>query len=152
MQCRRRVGGINFPSLQRASQSATSLRRDRAGEQNEVSCMKGAGFQMDVRCERCNAEYSLEESRITEAGVSVKCSRCGNIFMVRRKAVVVTEPWPPLEGRPAAQESVAGEKAGGERGQQWRVRQANGNLITFRELTTLQKWIAERKLSRDDEI
>jgi len=34
----------------------------------------------------------------------------------------------------------------------WRVRQANGNLVTFRELTTLQRWIVERKLSRDDEI
>ena len=34
----------------------------------------------------------------------------------------------------------------------WRVRQANGNLVTFRELTTLQRWIVERELSRDDEI
>ncbi len=86
---------------------------------------------MDVRCERCGAEYGLDEARITEAGVSVKCSGCGNVFMVRRKAVVVTESLPAT---------------------QWRVRQANGNLITFRELTTLQKWIVERKLSRKDEI
>ena len=34
----------------------------------------------------------------------------------------------------------------------WRVRQANGNLVTFRELTTRQRWIVERELSRDDEI
>jgi hypothetical protein len=32
------------------------------------------------------------------------------------------------------------------------VRQANGNIFTFRELTTLQKWIIEQKVSRDDEI
>jgi len=32
------------------------------------------------------------------------------------------------------------------------VRQSNGNIFTFRELTTLQKWIIEQKVSRDDEI
>src|SRR2546423_1081542 len=35
---------------------------------------------------------------------------------------------------------------------EWKVRQANGNVFTFKELTTLQKWIVERKVSRDDEI
>ena len=32
------------------------------------------------------------------------------------------------------------------------MRQANGNVFTFKELTTLQKWIVERKVARDDEI
>ena len=32
------------------------------------------------------------------------------------------------------------------------MRQASGNVFTFRELTTLQKWIVERKVTRDDEI
>jgi hypothetical protein len=32
------------------------------------------------------------------------------------------------------------------------VRQASGNIFTFRELTTLQKWIIEQKVARDDEI
>ncbi len=50
---------------------------------------------------------------------------------VRKKAAAVTEPLPAT---------------------QWRVRQANGNLITFRQLTTLQRWIVERNLSREDEI
>jgi Tetratricopeptide repeat len=39
-----------------------------------------------------------------------------------------------------------------ERPREWRVRQANGNIFTFREMTTLQKWIIEQKVSRDDEI
>jgi hypothetical protein len=34
----------------------------------------------------------------------------------------------------------------------WRVRQASGNVFTCRELTTLQRWIVERKVARDDEI
>jgi hypothetical protein len=32
------------------------------------------------------------------------------------------------------------------------VRQPSGNVLTFKELTTLQKWIVERKVSREDEI
>jgi len=108
---------------------------------------------MDVRCERCSAEYALEESRVTEAGLSVKCSRCGNVFMVRKTAVAVAEPIPAAsETRSAPRLSVARRTGGVEGSQHWRVRQASGNLITFRELTTLLRWIVERKLSRDDEI
>jgi hypothetical protein len=39
-----------------------------------------------------------------------------------------------------------------EKAKEWRVRQANGNVFTFKELTTLQKWIVEQKVARDDEI
>jgi predicted Zn finger-like uncharacterized protein len=107
---------------------------------------------MDVRCERCSAEYALEEGRVTEAGLSVKCGRCGNIFIVRKKAGAVTEPIPAASETRSARPSVARGTGGLEGSPQWRVRQASGNLITFRELTTLQRWIVERKLSRDDEI
>src|SRR5439155_20126942 len=44
----------------------------------------------------------------------------------------------PLMTQPAARE--------------WKVRQPSGNIFSFKELTTLQKWIVERKVSRDDEI
>lgn len=47
---------------------------------------------MAVRCERCGAECELDEGRIDQAGLSVECSRCHNVFIVRKKAVVVTEP------------------------------------------------------------
>ncbi len=35
---------------------------------------------------------------------------------------------------------------------EWRVRQVTGNVFTLKDLTTLQKWIVERKIVRDDEI
>jgi tetratricopeptide (TPR) repeat protein len=35
---------------------------------------------------------------------------------------------------------------------QWLLRRPNGSVQTFKELTTLQKWIVERKVCRDDEI
>jgi len=42
--------------------------------------------------------------------------------------------------------------AGDEDTAQWMVRQTNGNTFRFRELTTLQRWIVERKVTRDDRI
>ncbi len=111
---------------------------------------------MDVRCDRCKTEYEFDEDRITDAGVAVRCTHCGHVFMVKKKAVAVAlpilpgvvaagaPPPQPIRSIPMARES--------ERPKEWKVRQPNGNLITFKELTTLQKWIVERKVSRDDEI
>jgi predicted Zn finger-like uncharacterized protein len=89
---------------------------------------------MDIRCERCQTEYEFDESKVTEAGVTVKCTNCGNLFKVRRRAVTP----PPVVVQP-------GEKI-------WMVRSAGGEIRRFRELTTLQAWIVESKVSREDEI
>lgn len=98
---------------------------------------------MDVRCDRCKTEYEFEDAKITEAGVTVKCTNCGHVFKVKKRAVLVTLPV-------SSEEASRGSDGAGKR--EWRVRQANGNVFTFKELTTLQKWIVERKVSRDDEI
>ena len=95
---------------------------------------------MDVRCERCGTEYEFEDDRVTEEGVTVKCSTCGHLFKIRKKSFVLTEP------------VVLGKKDEGEGGRNWMVRKGDGTVLTFKELTTLQKWIVERKVSRDDEI
>ena len=47
---------------------------------------------MDVRCERCKTEYEFDDARITEAGVTVRCTTCQHVFMVKKKALVVTVP------------------------------------------------------------
>jgi len=122
------------------------------------------GPRMDVRCERCKTDYEFDDGRITEAGVTVKCTTCGHVFKVKKKALVVTVPVKPDDGQmsvsPAS--SVSAPPAGtgafipgpGDRStsKEWKVRQANGNVFTFKELTTLQKWIVERKVTREDEI
>ena len=96
---------------------------------------------MDVRCERCGTEYEFEDSRVTEEGVTVKCSTCGHLFKIRKKSFVLTEP------------VTLGKKDGEDAGERnWMVRKADGTVLSFKELTTLQKWIVERKVSRDDEI
>ena len=96
---------------------------------------------MDVRCERCGTEYEFEDTRVTEEGVTVKCSTCGHLFKIRKKSFVLTEP------------VTLGKKEGEDSGDRnWMVRKADGTVLSFKELTTLQKWIVERKVSRDDEI
>jgi predicted Zn finger-like uncharacterized protein len=126
---------------------------------------------MDVRCERCKAQYLFDDDQVTPAGLTVQCTNCGHVFRVRKKELVVTVPVkpdevqgapllataaaprpgvaPPPAASPGASHPAAPEP---DRPREWRVRQANGNTFTFRELTTLQKWIIEQKVARDDEI
>lgn len=125
---------------------------------------------MDVRCERCRAQYVFDDEQVTPAGLTVQCTNCGHVFKVKKKELVVTVPVKPdeLEGVPLPATAAAPKPAGsgatppaGATGheerprdppREWRVRQGSGNIFTFRELTTLQKWIIEQKVSRDDEI
>ena len=93
---------------------------------------------MDVRCEKCHTEYELEESKVTEAGVTVKCTSCGNLFKIKRKTA---QPPPRPPDLPAT-----------DSGGMWLIRSPGGENRRFRELTTLQQWIVERKVTRDTEI
>jgi predicted Zn finger-like uncharacterized protein len=147
---------------------------------------------MDVRCERCKTQYEIDDARISETGVTVQCTTCHHVFVVKKKALVVTVPVrpgsdsqpstmpvggpspapmsspppglrplgtpigtkPPMAASappepPAASLPPASSSPGTR---EWRVRQASGNVFTLKDLTTLQKWIVERKVSRDDEI
>jgi predicted Zn finger-like uncharacterized protein len=105
---------------------------------------------MDVRCERCKTQYDLDDSRISETGVTVQCTTCHHVFVVKKKALVVTVPVKPGQESQAPQPLGDTQPAAGAR--EWRLRQPSGNAFTFKDLTTLQKWIVERKVSRDDEI
>jgi predicted Zn finger-like uncharacterized protein len=84
---------------------------------------------LNVQCDNCSTGYTFDENRVPPEGVSVKCSHCGYVFKVMRD----------------------GAQAGGA-GAEWRVRTKAGSQYEFKELTTLQRWIVERKVSRDDEI
>jgi len=96
---------------------------------------------MDVRCERCNTEYEFEDGRVTEEGVTVKCSTCGHLFKIRKKSFVLTEP--VVLGKKDEQDA---------QNRNWMIRKQDGTMLSFKELTTLQKWIVERRVARDDEI
>ncbi len=95
---------------------------------------------VEVHCERCGTGYSLEETRLKEGGARVRCARCGHVFLVPKSA---EGPPGPLPSLPPAAESIRRE---------WRVRRRDGSLASLRELTTLQRWIVEGKLGREDEV
>jgi predicted Zn finger-like uncharacterized protein len=50
---------------------------------------------MIVQCERCQAKYNLDDSKITPEGVRVRCSKCQHIFAVTAPA---PPPPPPPHG------------------------------------------------------
>ena len=93
---------------------------------------------MDVRCEKCHTEYELEESKVTEAGVTVKCTSCGNLFKIKRKTTL-PPPRPP-EPAPIDVDGM------------WLIRSPGGEARRFKELTTLQQWVVERKVTREAEL
>lgn len=39
---------------------------------------------MIVICDKCNTKYKLDDATITEEGVKVRCSKCGNTFIVKK--------------------------------------------------------------------
>ncbi|MEL7372494.1 MAG: zinc-ribbon domain-containing protein, partial [Myxococcota bacterium] len=95
---------------------------------------------MDVRCEECGTEYEFDQNRIGPTGVTVKCTQCGHVFKVHR---------PDRRRRPIPRQSSA---LGAPQGREWLVRHPDRRMVAFRELTTLQKWIVEGRINRDDEI
>ncbi|MGZ3405590.1 MAG: tetratricopeptide repeat protein [Polyangia bacterium] len=137
---------------------------------------------MDVRCEKCMTVYEFDDSKVGEQGVTVKCTQCGNLFKVKRRERTQETPMgaasarsaayvQPAQSVPSTQRSTvpgipiinrqapagradkppataAHEEAGG-----WMIRLVgSGEVFRFRELTTLQQWIVERKVTREDEI
>jgi len=119
---------------------------------------------MDVRCERCRAQYVFDDEQVTPQGLTVQCTNCGHVFRVKKKELVVTVPVRPEDVteqpvlassaalRPQAPPPAAPAHAADAARQGWTIRQAGGATLAFDELTTLQKWIVERKVGRDDEV
>jgi predicted Zn finger-like uncharacterized protein len=124
---------------------------------------------MDVRCEKCLTVYDFDESQVGPTGVTVKCTQCGNLFKVKRrqtmefpaKAPPVAPAAPPSFGaspRPASPRRATATVGAVPApmpaiDNTWKVRlAATGEVYRFHELSTLQQWIAERKVARTDEI
>jgi predicted Zn finger-like uncharacterized protein len=38
---------------------------------------------MDVRCERCRAQYVFDDDQVTAAGLTVQCTNCAHVFRVK---------------------------------------------------------------------
>ena len=55
---------------------------------------------MDVRCEKCQTEYELDESRLKPGGVTVKCTNCGHMFKIRKRTITNVGTPPIAAGAP----------------------------------------------------
>jgi len=97
---------------------------------------------MDVRCDRCQTEYELDDAIVTDAGAAVQCTTCSHTFFVRRggntPASSVFAPAPPELTAPDVPE--------------WTLSTEDGKIHRFRDLNTLQKWVVERKVTRADRV
>jgi predicted Zn finger-like uncharacterized protein len=94
---------------------------------------------MDVRCERCQSEYEVEDAHVSDLGTEVQCSDCGHLFVVKRPA----SPARLVKASP----SLDGEDAG-----TWVIETIAGSSLRLRDLTTLHKWIIERRVGRQDRL
>ncbi|RNC66335.1 MAG: DUF3426 domain-containing protein [Desulfuromonadales bacterium] len=43
---------------------------------------------MIIQCAQCSAKFRLDDAKVTEAGIKVRCSKCKHIFVVRKEAPV----------------------------------------------------------------
>lgn len=95
---------------------------------------------MDVRCDRCQTEYELDDGIVTEAGASVQCTTCGLTFFVRRG------------GATSAVGAGGAEAFSTPETPEWTLSTEGGKVHRFRDFSTLNRWIVERKVTRDDRV
>src|SRR5512137_2159122 len=41
---------------------------------------------MIIQCEQCRTKFRLDDAKIKEGGVKVRCSKCKHVFLVSREA------------------------------------------------------------------
>jgi predicted Zn finger-like uncharacterized protein len=102
---------------------------------------------MDVRCDRCQTEYEFDENYLTPNGVAVKCTTCGNVFKVRRsitQPLIIPTPGASSTSLPASPQQVENRLS--------LVRWRAGQTLPLKDVTELQRWVVERKVTREDEV
>lgn len=66
---------------------------------------------MIIQCEQCQAKFKLDDSKVTDKGVKVRCAKCKHVFTVTKEQPVAAEPFDSgssLEQPPAGrQEEVS---------------------------------------------
>ncbi len=133
---------------------------------------------MDVRCEKCQTEYELDEARLKPGGVTVKCTNCGHMFKIRKRSTTNVGAAPlapetprqrPVSSKPPdaarkrpdslleADDPTAVTKALADDGptvpdRQWLIRLENGEQKSCRELAILQQWIVAGVVTRESLI
>jgi len=119
---------------------------------------------MDVRCEKCQTEYELDEARLKPGGVTVKCTNCGHMFKIRKRsntnvgapaadaATAVRDRTQPSKPPVNGDDTVVHPKLDGADERQWLIRLENGEQKSCRELATMQQWIVAGVVTRESLI
>ena len=95
---------------------------------------------MDVRCDRCQTEYELDDASVADSGASVQCTTCGHTFVVGRgKSAGTPAPIPQADRSATPTPS-------------WMLTTEEGKTHRFRDSQTLQKWVVERRVTRADRV
>lgn len=94
-------------------------------------CGYNAVRPMDVKCDRCQAEFEFEETLASPAGTAVKCTSCGNLFKVM----------PPVTQQTPEQTTS-----------RWTWRRTSGETVALDSLRPLGDAIIAGRVSPDDEI
>jgi predicted Zn finger-like uncharacterized protein len=84
---------------------------------------------MDLRCERCQTEYEVEDAKVSDLGTEVQCSECGHRFVAKRPSDGEAKPPGPDE---------------------WLLETVAGQSHRLQSSFLLQKWIIEGRLNRED--
>jgi predicted Zn finger-like uncharacterized protein len=117
---------------------------------------------MDVRCDRCQTEYELDDESIGGSGASVQCTTCGHTFVVSRQGSVRIGTPPgglgshdtpaPRVSQPMAQAPASMPASAPPAVPEWVLATEEGQTHRLRDLTTLQKWVVERRVTRGDRV
>jgi predicted Zn finger-like uncharacterized protein len=94
---------------------------------------------MQIRCERCQAEYELNEGEVRVDSTDVQCRVCGHFLAV---------------AQPGLHQTADGASAGRAEpvDDDWHLRTADGRVHRLHGLTSLQGRIIERSVTRMDRV
>jgi len=58
---------------------------------------------MIIQCEQCSTKFRLDDAKIKDTGVKVRCAKCRHVFTVTKEQQAMTEPQPDAVAAPEQQ-------------------------------------------------
>ncbi len=80
---------------------------------------------MDITCNKCGKEYSLDETLVSSKGTAVRCTNCNHVFKAFKEDAK-------------------------EEPDEWIIRKPHGVSLTVGSVSELKQWISEGKISQND--
>jgi predicted Zn finger-like uncharacterized protein len=88
---------------------------------------------MRIRCERCKAEYEVDEHQMHGGHLEVQCSVCAHVFSVSKQTGTISPSPAPEDGL-------------------WLVRKVDGRTMSFANLAALSRAIQNGTLEAQDKV